>query len=107
MGHAYDNGWDTKPKIDEARVRSPEVPKHHNQRDRKRWCRGKPGVEHRPELRRSKSWDRYKQWHGAGCLWWPYGRLGWVCGHEIGCAECGRILTRRLHGSECPDFEPR
>lgn len=131
MGHSYEDGWNTKPKLDEARVLAPEEPrKHRAKKDRRHWCRGKTGVEHKPVYRISKDnlyWitlNRTKPspWHFSECGWkqehgWNRGKTAWEptgkwyyrCGHELGCSECGKVLTYswRLPAKECPDWKPR
>lgn len=121
MGHAYNKGWDTKPKLDEARVIAPETPGHRARKDRRRWCRGKIGVEHAPEIKWSK-FHTYWMARGrpdlAACHWVvtytmqglgadrhpvPADRHWWSCHHERVCTSCGKILNRSLSTS-CPDY---
>lgn len=107
MGRAmYD---EHSPTLNEARASAPEVPKHHNKKNRQRWCRGKVGVEHSTELRMSK-WHQHRVAVGhqpQGCQWWPWGRnSGYQCFHERVCTECGRIVKHKLYGRECPYYVP-
>lgn len=68
------------------------VRKGHARKDRKRWCKGKPGVEHvpevvippnamRPECREYGMRTR----DGEPERWW-------ACGHVLACANCGKVL---------------
>lgn len=129
MGHSYYDGWDTKPKLDEARFLAPEVPPHSSRgrKDTRKWCRGKEGVEHTLEIRLSKWGDRIKARHPesdyAGCKW--YQQRHWVstaigrhwepvpddwryhCNHERFCTQCGKILNHSVAIRDCPDWKPR
>lgn len=74
-----------------------------SKKDRRRWCRGKPGVEHDPRLvlpsgagpgrpcRPAETWVADKQY------------LDWSCDHAMVCARCQRIMWRGL-GADCPDY---
>lgn len=124
MGHAYDHGWDTKPKLDEARVLAPEAPKHRSRKNTRKWCRGKFGVVHQPEVRLGK-WGqymlaRYGPESRGQCGWetrhtWsvkndvrrfvPLDDWHYDCRHEYVCSSCGKIL-RDARGRECPVYRP-
>jgi hypothetical protein len=124
MGHAYD-GWDTKPKLDEARVLAPESAPHRSRKNTRKWCRGKPGVVHQPEIRLSKwgqymlarygrenlrgicGWETQHRWDvvAGERRWVPRNEWHYDCRHEYVCSACGKIL-RDAHGSECPEFKP-
>lgn len=130
MGSKKYRGWESGLRLDEARVVAAETPKQHrSKKDRRHWCRGKVGIEHKPEYRISKNnqyWlTRYPgdyRWSG-GCGWrqdrrwvraisnWEYIPDKWYysCLHEKGCSECGKILTysHRLLKIECPEWKPR
>jgi hypothetical protein len=119
MGHHYDNGWDTKPKLDEARVIAPEEPtKRRARKDRRRWCRGKTGVEHVLVIQKSKS-DRYvnsdcgwlceHHWSAflRGKRWTATGEAFFSCRHQRACANCGKILQHYGVGRDCPDWAPK
>lgn len=80
MGHSYDGGWNTKPKLDEARFLAPEAPPHSSRKNTRKWCRGKEGVEHKLEIRVSK-WGnrisaRFPKSDYAGCGWRQRQALG-------------------------------
>lgn len=125
MGSSRDKGWYTKPKLDEARVIAPDVPTTRRARkDRRRWCKGKVGIEHMPEMRVGKSGQYMRDRYGpsnphAACGWyeghaWSWvdgvrhwlgqGEFFWSCKHDYVCANCGKILRRV--GRECPEFRP-
>lgn len=77
-------------------------------KDRRRWCRGKPGVEHVTTISIHEWRDR------SPCGWWTYYTLHgsdhglrienttWSCRHIEQCVACGKIL-RHLDDDECPD----
>lgn len=118
--------WDWGPRLDEAKADAPDAPGPPRARkDRRRWCRGKPGVEHKPVYRISKhamymraafprtrtscGWiERRKwEWHMGERVWEPTGTWGYECQHERACTECGKILNHYLPAKECPDWKPR
>lgn len=131
MGHSYEDGWNTKPKLDEARALAPEVPKTRSRKDRRRWCRGKVGIEHQTTLVMNK-WALYfrakhdadsYRWH-AYCGWYEKGHWvrvkgqrhnDWVgngewyysCKHDHRCKNCGKILGRLEDKVQCPDYAQR
>lgn len=100
---------------DEARARGPETPAHRPRKDRRRWCRGKPGVEHEPAVRLGSygvSLERAsKPW--VGCHWaisycaGRVPRLRWSCLHQIGCRNCGKALEWVVEFERCPQRHPR
>lgn len=102
MGSSKHYGWDTKPKLDEARVIAPEAPTHRSRKNTKRWCRGKPGVVHVTAV---ETKFRYG-WEPGPCAWYPWAGSGWGCHHVERCTECRKIL-RWFRGRECPDWKPR
>lgn len=83
-------------------------------KDTRRWCRGKVGVEHTPEIVMGQSWgkacsrgghyDRQTQTWNADVVW--------VCYHVQSCTGCGKHLETVV---ECPErpadvpllYEPR
>lgn len=113
--------WDVnEPRRDEVRASGGETPPHRSRKNTRRWCRGKPGVEHTPEVRLSKHAvylaARWPERQACGWNhWWK--RINgksvpdettwhWSCGHELGCSTCGKVLTPFLR-KECPDFHER
>lgn len=93
-------------------------------KDRRRWCKGKEGVEHVPEivLSHHARWrqDYYKK--PVVCLWRERHRWEttadsrvwtgtdewtWDCVHEERCENCGKILVAYRLGERCPDYRPR
>lgn len=130
MGYKQYKGWDTKPKLDEARVLAPEAPPHSSRgrKNTRKWCRGKEGVEHKLETRVSK-WGvsiltRFPESDYAGCGWrqrsrWTItategrsygpipGEWRYNCNHEEYCTECGRIMKHQLRANDCPLWKPR
>lgn len=116
------SSWDVGPPVDVLRFDQPEIPIHGRKKNTRRWCRGKVGREHEPEI-------RYTKWHDSsvaagferGCVWVPFyryrrsedggrtreiSRWWWSCQHELGCSVCGKILVARL-GRKCPEFRER
>lgn len=74
-------------------------------KNRRRWCKGKVGVEHVPAVRVSKwgthasqFWPDRKPCFRAD--WYPN---RWFCHHEVYCTTCGKI-TRTTLDVACPDY---
>ena len=86
-----------KPASDEWR-RAPA------KKNTRRWCRGKVGVEHIPEIKLTK-WP-----YQRGCKpppAWALERrpqIDWWCEHERACATCGKILSTNLDKPNCPVY---
>jgi hypothetical protein len=92
-------------RLDKQRAAAPEVPKHHSRKDRRRWCRGKPGVEHGERQLVLNSYAGW--WSRDGGLPCRVAWSGaWRCAHEEACSVCGKVLRRRLPTAECPDYRP-
>lgn len=83
--------------------------KGHASKDTKRWCKGKVGVEHDPEMTMEGRPSNIKcarlQWHS----WWarredvdPH----WHCWHRERCRRCGKITNHFPLSSRCPDYVP-
>lgn len=94
--------WDDEPRLDERRASAPDVPRHRSRKNRRRWCRGKVGVEHVLDVRLSKHVTA--PWRGdvPACYraeWWP---TRWWCNHERYCVSCGKIVDPSLD-EDCPD----
>lgn len=64
-------------------------------KDRKRWCRGKEGVEHQLTLVLFKN---------RPCRTWTdhHGSTVWRCFHRYKCESCGKGLGF-LKSDDCPD----
>jgi hypothetical protein len=107
----------------EPGVIDPEVAPHRPRRDRRRWCRGKMGVEHATEVALDAvgSYRRAINPRAKVCTWrngWNWQGLGadttlarhedwiWDCAHVEVCMNCGKNL-RGLAGTQCPDWKPR
>lgn len=98
------------------RRRDPELSqtaRGHRRKDRRRWCRGKFGVEHERtygQLRnhwtagRPCGWWRWESdnqppwpaWHHGGGTCCSF----WQCAEQEYCARCGKVL-RDLLGADC------
>lgn len=97
--------WDDEPRRDELRAHVRDVAPHRSRKDRRRWCRGKVGVEHVLDVRLNKYTESLR-YHDPGrptCFrpeWWP---TSWWCSHERYCTRCGKILVASLD-RECPEY---
>lgn len=69
----------------------------------RRWCRGKPGVEHTPMIELDSGGQQRVRDGKDACYQWPYSSWDrWVCRHHEICTTCGKILKRSF-GIKCPD----
>lgn len=78
-------------------------------KDTRHWCKGKPGVEHVPQLTLHSPfpWKR----GGPCCRWvasWS-SRDGeyaacWSCDHRETCSRCGKVLRDPIPAGECPAY---
>lgn len=68
-------------------------------KDRRRWCRGKVGIEHQKAIRTNKF---YLARDRTGCYDWQPGERWsrWICVEQEYCTQCGKILRHTL-GPEC------
>lgn len=105
-----------EPRKDEAKASAPETPPHRSRKDRRRWCKGREGVVHQPEIRLRRD-VRHRLSAGLGqgqarCRWalWFYRgertkpRVTFWCAHERACVECERIMETFLPWHECPNL---
>lgn len=97
MGSSKYSGWNTKPKLDEARVLEPDAPPHRSRKNTRRWCKGKPGREHQLELIRHRWLSRERT-----CGYMLGGADWWVCSHVYKCSACSK-LVKWLGEDNCPD----
>jgi hypothetical protein len=83
-----------------------DEPLRHTNRRKKtgRWCKGKVGVEHTPELVVNHNRELYRWRNGAREVWrWHYS-----CKHSYRCTTCGKYTEYFLkNAEECPDFTPQ
>lgn len=81
------------------------VVKSGSRKDTRRWCKGKPGREHVPEI-------VFRPWYGRACHaldpghWLNFSGSDWHCEHREACSRCGKILREawKLAREECPDW---
>lgn len=72
-------------------------------KDTKRWCRGKEGREHQPEMVRHHQHGH----HDRDChesSWW---KGGWWCYHASRCRICGKYVDSSLPKEQCPTWLKR
>jgi hypothetical protein len=78
-----------------------------------KWCKGKAGVEHTPEIvvnhnftarLRACEWRPvYTRRTGIVQVWkWHYS-----CVHALQCTSCGKYIEWIVAPEQCPDFKPR
>lgn len=105
----WDAPRDKAPLVDEVGKRVSQ------RKDRRRWCRGKVGVEHVPVIELEKGAASYRQHNPAlrQCRWdlRYYGdtRLVWTCAHVRLCATCRKVLTMswELEAVACPEYRAK
>lgn len=74
-------------------------------KDRKRWCKGRVGVEHATVVQYPPNlagWVTRRP--RALCGPSRYVRSGWTCHHVVQCTVCGRIM-REFLGADCPQYD--
>jgi hypothetical protein len=76
-------------------------------KDKRHWCRGKPGREHVPELAINQSgiyWGRQCGWKPSWNVTGQDYDVTWWCRHREVCANCGKILREAwdVEITECP-----
>lgn len=80
-----------------------------------RWCKGKEGREHVPELVVNHNYNRGNRWT---CRWQEvmryhnherqHWRWYYFCRHSYKCVNCGKYTEDRLKNvEECPEYTPR
>lgn len=90
---------------------------HRSKKDKKRWCGGKPGREHRYRIATPKNLPSYftscrgpRQWEVDLIARRPSmaSRYGsWRCMHERVCGTCGRVEFGGVTPEQCPTFRLR
>lgn len=101
------SGWGPIPArsaVKAAAITEPEqrAPAKKNTRA---WCKGKPGLEHKPVIVfRSSERGACHLAQGWQLSIWP--DEPWECAHREECGSCGKILRDhdKLAGAECPDY---
>lgn len=93
--------WD-RP-IGDLRAVQPEEKRVPGRKDTRRWCRGKAGRQHTPEIVIPENTDTIAG--RRGCAPGPaWSQNGWWCLHVERCTACGKILRAvwQLKPEECP-----
>lgn len=83
---------------DQRRIDQDPERRSKSKKNTKRWCKGKVGREHVPEIRFNEMWRSLDRKCGARVRFWGGG-----CYHEEACSGCGKILRWALPWGECPD----
>ena len=103
--------WGTGPsrsaQVAAAAAADPEPPKRApGRKDTRRWCQGKVGVEHTPEVALKGGLRRTCGWRPRWRLDARRFRADWECWHEERCANCGKVsrYLGSLGAADCPDF---
>ena len=85
------------------------LPHHKKKKNSKKWCRGKVGREHVPNITRSNYGSLSKC---QPAPWRVVGRYGetmptkrYLCWHQRSCQVCGKVLEYWLPAEECPDYK--
>lgn len=103
---------------DYADLAPEEIPRSHAHKDTKRWCKGKVGRGHTPEILIPAN---LSNWWKEPCGWYQLAanqrRMVYTCHHVEQCSECGKVLRRNyswlpqarllpneMAATECPDY---
>jgi hypothetical protein len=83
---------------DDRNTKSPEIAKPvRGKKDRKRWCRGKVGVEHKPKCVPYVETKKYDAWRGdQASSYLDKWRI-------LVCTECGKELAAHMPFRVTPD----
>lgn len=74
---------------------------HRARKDRKRWCKGRVGREHTPELVVHHAYtSTMMQCHKTNWTWSDR----WLCRHAYRCTTCGKYTKTWLSREECPTW---
>jgi len=88
----------------EVRAAVAEAPKQvPGRKDTRRWCHGKEGREHVPQIVCHGLYGRVCQWAER---WISDGGIHWHCEHRETCAGCGKVIREgwQLAAAECPAY---
>lgn len=87
------------PPRDQKRLDQDPERKPRAKKNTKRWCKGKVGREHVPEVVINPMWGNPNCGESS---WWP-GR--WSCHHMRACKNCGKRIQWALRVTECPTWK--
>lgn len=74
--------------------------KYSARKDTRKWCRGKPGIPHKPVIVKVP----WGQQHGLKCKSTDV-MVGWRhCWHQIECAVCGKFIAD-VDPADCPELK--
>lgn len=85
-------------------IRSDEWRRAPAKKNTKRWCRGKVGVEHTPEVVLNRWGYRPERCCAAPDWMTQLWRSPWRCFHQRRCTTCGKILDYFLDWKDCPEL---
>lgn len=94
--------WDPVAPRDVRRTDPVHPPKPPGRKDRQKWCRGKVGIEHTPEVMIPVNfWGKGSPWAVCGYRdWYPH---RWACYHQWVCTSCGKHISRKVTQQECQE----
>lgn len=73
-------------------------------KDRKRWCRGKPGREHDYQVQiQPNGWNSHGTDRRCHPHNWPDRYDWWICKHALICQNCGR--QEPITKEQCPEWK--
>lgn len=82
-----------------------EVRPQRAKKDTRKWCRGKVGLKHRPEvvinhtaISQQCQWVEYKVWQTGEVV------RRWQCRHSIRCSGCSKYLHYFMRAEDCPTY---
>jgi hypothetical protein len=82
-----------------------------HKKNTRRWCKGKVGREHVPQITGDRRWLSLGSCRPAPD-WWPkvkWRKNNWDCRHREVCVKCGKVLREgyELAPQECPVWRQR
>lgn len=82
----------------------PKTVKPHAKKNRRRWCKGKEGVEHQPHIVPDRPWCKPCHW---GTSFYRGYHISWRCRHRLRCQVCEKVLLDVVAVEDCPDLRPK
>lgn len=76
-----------------------EAMPHRSNKNTKRWCRGRVGREHTPDIRFNPHLSENTTKCGV-----PTWTNSFWCWHQRFCTTCGKVLVQHLPKEECPAY---
>lgn len=88
--------------LDKKSYQGPEEMAHRSKKNTKKWCKGKPGVEHVPVISKPPN---VPGWQKEDCRLDSWGLNFFLCDHHEICSTCFKSLRWPITQEECPTWQ--